>query len=390
MITNSINSFARAPHFITSGRDFVNQSVKHHQGHHKTDAGKDKQMGTVKSQKIVDRQLFNSLEKTLNKDGLSLRGLDHADFTPVKVADRIIGAVNQALGQFINNHPQANESDFFDQVRTGIEKGFNEARDILQSLNVLQGNVAEDINETYDLVQEGLDRLEFKQPETVSSMQYQELDATMDKATEIQIKTHDGDIVTIAMSQSFASNQSEFQLQHGGTNINGFEKSVSMSSSFEVTIEGELDKGEKKAIKKLLHKMHKVADKFFKGDIKSAFQRAQKIGFNSDQIAGFSMDLKMDQSVKAVSAYQQTRLDGQTVNTGMLKQAADFMEQAREMLSGANQVMAGFEKPDSAFKELFSRVAQMTADNEINQGLTKDLDMLGQIVHNLVESIRDS
>jgi hypothetical protein len=384
MITSSLNSIAKAEQFFSLERRSIHQGLQQ-----LSDLTHDKPMLTSKPQSIVDKQLFNALEKTLNKDGLSLRGLDQADFTPEKVADRIVGAINQALGLFINKHPQDNEADFFAQVRTGIEKGFNEARDILQSLNVLQGKVAEDIDKTYALVQDGLDRLELKQPEAVSSMQYQELSTAMDQATKIQIKTQDGDIVNIALSQSFASSQTELQMQQGSTKINSFENSAALHSSFNVSIEGHLDKGEKQAIDDLLQNMHKIADKFFNGDIQSAFNHAQKIGYNVDQIAGFSMDLKMNQSIQAVSAYQQTSTAGQTVNTSMIKQAADFMEQARGMLSGVNQALASFEKPDAAFKELFSGVAQMTAEKGIASGQIKDLELLGGIVQKLMESIND-
>jgi uncharacterized protein DUF5610 len=384
MITTSLNSFAKTEQFFSSERRSVHQDLPQFAG-----VAPEKPVLTSRPQGIVDKQLFNALEKTLNKDNLSLRGLDQADFTPEKVADRIVSVVSQALGQFINQHPQDNEADFIAQVRTGIEKGFNEARDILQSLNVLQGKVAEDIDTTYALVQDGLDRLELKQSETISSMQYQELSAAMEQATEIQIKTQDGDVVNITLSQSLASSQTELQVQQGSARSNGFEYAAAMRSSLNVNIEGNLDKGEKQAIDDLLQNMHKVANNFFKGDIQTAFNYAQKIGFNADQIAGFSLDLKMNQSIKAVSAYQQTSTVGQAANTGMIKQAADFMEQARGMLDGLNEALAGFEKPDAVFKELFSGAAQMSADKGITSGQNKDLELLTGIVQKLLESIND-
>jgi hypothetical protein len=41
-------------------------------------------------------------------------------------------------------------------INGGIETGFKDARDILESLSVLDGKIASDIDSTYDLVQEGL------------------------------------------------------------------------------------------------------------------------------------------------------------------------------------------------------------------------------------------
>ena len=37
-----------------------------------------------------------------------------------------------------------------------IQKGFDEARDILESLHVLEGGVADGIDQTYQLIQQGL------------------------------------------------------------------------------------------------------------------------------------------------------------------------------------------------------------------------------------------
>ncbi|MFT7006275.1 MAG: hypothetical protein ACJAXJ_000783 [Colwellia sp.] len=41
-------------------------------------------------------------------------------------------------------------------ISDGIDNGFKDARDILDSLSVLDGKIATDIDSTYDLVQEGL------------------------------------------------------------------------------------------------------------------------------------------------------------------------------------------------------------------------------------------
>jgi hypothetical protein len=48
-------------------------------------------------------------------------------------------------------------TNFIDLVRGGFEKGFNEAVDILKGLDVFKGNVADEINKTWELVQKGFD-----------------------------------------------------------------------------------------------------------------------------------------------------------------------------------------------------------------------------------------
>ncbi|MBG6220358.1 MULTISPECIES: DUF5610 domain-containing protein [unclassified Janthinobacterium] len=46
-------------------------------------------------------------------------------------------------------------SKFMDTISGGMEKGFKEARDILSGLNVLNGDLASNIDKTYELVQKG-------------------------------------------------------------------------------------------------------------------------------------------------------------------------------------------------------------------------------------------
>jgi len=82
------------------------------------------------------------------------------DVSPEATADRIVNLSTAFYPQYKEQHPELSEEDaatqFTDLISGGIEKGFAEARDILSSLNVLEGDIASNIDKTYDLVQEGL------------------------------------------------------------------------------------------------------------------------------------------------------------------------------------------------------------------------------------------
>lgn len=54
-------------------------------------------------------------------------------------------------------------NDFVGVIRSGFEQGFNEAKDILKGLKVLEGDVASGIQNTWDLVQKGYDEFLNKQ-----------------------------------------------------------------------------------------------------------------------------------------------------------------------------------------------------------------------------------
>jgi len=82
------------------------------------------------------------------------------DVSPEATADRIVQMSTAFFDAYYStrqNMPldEALES-FVKVIGGGIDQGFKEARGILGGLNVLQGDIASNIDKTYDLVQQGL------------------------------------------------------------------------------------------------------------------------------------------------------------------------------------------------------------------------------------------
>lgn len=82
------------------------------------------------------------------------------DFSPEATAERIVSFSTQFLGAFREQNPDMSEEEslnaFVDIISSGIDQGFDEAKEILGGLKVLEGEVSETINKTYELVQSGL------------------------------------------------------------------------------------------------------------------------------------------------------------------------------------------------------------------------------------------
>jgi len=82
------------------------------------------------------------------------------DFSPEATAERIVAFSTQFLGAYQEQHPEMSEEEslaaFVDVIKAGIEQGFGEAKDILGGLKVLDGEIATNIDKTYELVQQGL------------------------------------------------------------------------------------------------------------------------------------------------------------------------------------------------------------------------------------------
>lgn len=114
------------------------------------------------SQQLVFRaaidKINQQLEPTLGKD--ALQGAASQDNSPAATATRIVSMSTGMFAAYAAQHKgddqQTLAKNFIDLVRKGVDQGFKEGRDILKSLNVLQGDIASNIDKTYDLVQKGL------------------------------------------------------------------------------------------------------------------------------------------------------------------------------------------------------------------------------------------
>ena len=82
------------------------------------------------------------------------------DISPDATADRIVSLSTAFFGSYQKQHPELSQQEalikFTDLISGGIDTGFSEARDILSGLSVLEGDIASNIDSTYDLVQEKL------------------------------------------------------------------------------------------------------------------------------------------------------------------------------------------------------------------------------------------
>jgi len=82
------------------------------------------------------------------------------DVSPEATAKRIVDMSTAFLAAFKKQHPDEDDDTvlkrFMDTIGGGIEQGFKEARGILDGLGVLKGDIAGNIDKTWELVQKGL------------------------------------------------------------------------------------------------------------------------------------------------------------------------------------------------------------------------------------------
>lgn len=152
------------------------QSKQTDTGYDHTQIKKEQNSAIVRSQMEVSVKMGNEPMALLYKTALSAinEALDptketkpiqtaydnQVDVSPEATAARIVSFATGFYLAFQQQNPDISSEESLDEfmsvINGGIETGFKDARDILESLSVLDGKIASDIDSTYDLVQEGL------------------------------------------------------------------------------------------------------------------------------------------------------------------------------------------------------------------------------------------
>lgn len=121
-------------------------------------------MDSNKSLELVyEKSIFSievNLEKISEMNPLVAPYLDGLDYTPEATAERIVTFATSFFDVHRAKNDIMSDSDALDSYMSvighAIDKGFSEAREILSSLNVLNGEIKDNVDTTYDLVQEKL------------------------------------------------------------------------------------------------------------------------------------------------------------------------------------------------------------------------------------------
>jgi len=289
------------------------------------------------SLRIINDKIIDGIDKELAKtDATPIRELNSNNFTPESVAKGILGFVQNAINR-AKARGQSTDG-MLEQAKTGIENGFKQAKDILISLNALSGQIAETVQQTYDLIQLGLDKMG-PAPQNGSTVNTNTEITSLSSQTqhkaqsfELNIKTQDGDNIKLSVSQDQSNHQYNATLLKGNTTANINQTGSRSSSNIQLSISGNLDKAEIAAIEELLTEVKAVSEHFFDGDVNAAFEAGLSLGFNTPEIASFALDLNESQTQTASRAYREVNSFGTENNRvsptqleNLLKPAHDFM-----------------------------------------------------------------
>ena len=294
--------------------------------------------------------LANRLAARLGLEPGALAGKAN-DYSPDKVAGRILGFIEQRL-----QSEQAAGADtgklqkLLDQAREGVEKGFGEARKILDGMGVLQGKVASDIDDTYQKIQDGFSDLSKRfSPDAAlaegssSIAAYSERFAAQAETFEMSVTTRDGDRLRISIAQASANwSQSGVVASSNGNGSSVVASSQSGSlqmGGWQVSVEGELDDQERAALEKLFGQVQELSNKFYSGDLSGAFDRAMALEMDGEQLASMSLRLTQTTVRQATDAYSAVAQDAGQAASAVNNSLIDYAQGLLEALRNVNQVV---------------------------------------------------
>lgn len=318
-------------------------------------------------------------------------------YTPEKVADRVLGFIDQRLrSEAANGGDPAKLKGLLEQATAGIQKGFDDARKILDGLGVLGGKVAEDIDDTFNRIQDGLGQLQktYLQPEqatqqpggAVAVAGYSERFKAQAETFDLEVKTRDGDKLRISIAQASASwsRTSAAAASDGKTSLLvGSSQSSSLQiGAWQIEVDGELDDEEKAALSDLLGQVQDISSKFYSGDLAGAFDRAMALDMDGEQLASMSLHLTQTKVMQATDAYgavaQQGGQAASAVNGNLKDYANSLLEALRsvgELAENGRSTLEELLKGGFALDERFDP-AQLVKAEALNKRLMGGLQPL--------------
>lgn len=352
----------------------------------------------ARARKLLNERILASLNSVLQSDGISKLDVARSDdFTPEKVADRILKFVDSAMKLAkLDGASDEELANMLEEAKKGVDMGFGEAKDILDGFGVLNGKIAEDIDETYDLIQKGFDQIEsgeFGEEVEVTqapalSQRLSASGVSSSETFEMEINTRDGD--TIKLSIYGSVDMSALSVDSQGEGVSSFNLQTSNGISY--SISGDIDEGEKEAVSALMEQVDEIADDFYGGKVKDAYAHAIELGYDATEISGIS--LKMTQSVSAaVKTYSNVQdlqeggvSEAKKLNSSDMATIGDYVRKIKSVLTAAETL---FPEPEDIVKELFEGVVRITERNRAFQQQVQQSSINSVSLAGLVSSVTD-
>ncbi|PCJ45693.1 MAG: hypothetical protein COA99_04285 [Moraxellaceae bacterium] len=291
-------------------------------------------------------------------------GFANDDFSPEAVADRIMGFIKGRIEMARADGASDEElQSMFGEALKGLEQGLREAKEIITALGSFDGEIKDTFFETVSLIDEGMSELErslFGSPDVAvkpvenEPSKKQDLDkavASLPRGNEryavqsnalffsqentfdMEVVTQDGDRVTIHVGAGESMGFRSGSLTTPNVSISAFDFAQSRYSDISFSVEGDLDEGELAALNDLFSQVNDIASSFYSGDVGGAFEQALAVGYDSEELASFAVDMTHSEVVAITQAYREVAAIDQDASMSpmqsMMEKLSEFSSQIR-------------------------------------------------------------
>ncbi|MCG5514129.1 DUF5610 domain-containing protein [Ectothiorhodospira shaposhnikovii] len=309
----------------------------------------------------LQTRILEALAKhTPGMNAAGFKQLKAEDYTPDKVADRITQFVEMGLANArARGASEEQLQSMYDSAMKGVERGFREAREILDGLNLLNGRIAEQVDETQRLTFEGLAALAPNgQGQSLSSLTNLSVMQRYSRAEslELTLTTREGDKVTIQF-QSATDIQARGGMRgDGNQSMQWLDVSRAEQSGYRFSVQGDLNAQELEAIENLVRDVSNLANEFFNGDVQKAFEMVPDLRFDGSQLASMDLSMTRVEQYSAAARYQQTQQieEGERARPGL--RLGQLMREMQEQFN--RSVLAFLDRPQEEAGRIMSALVQ--------------------------------
>jgi hypothetical protein len=327
--------------------------------------------------------------------GISSSGLQLGDKKDAQaVATTMLDFVQRGLDQLRSRGADDSRIEQrLEAAKEGIAKGYDQAEQQLKDMGLLNDELKAEIDQGRDLINLGLDQITSGQYEKnsqgkevnagmqpLSSSLYSS-QASQQNSMSLELMTKDGDRISLSFKQSAQS--SSFSEQQGSSFMTaaGFEQ----GTEWQMDVIGDLDEGEQAALSSLLQGVEKLSSTFFSGDLGGALEQAMKLGFEGDELASMSLNLRQESFSSVSRAYNsvQPKLptsELENLSSSLLGYNDDYLnafDQAKSFADPETLLNALVDQmfPDDNLKDIFQAY---------NQGLNNAVNNRAEMMSNLL------
>jgi flagellar biosynthesis/type III secretory pathway protein FliH len=317
--------------------------------------------------------------------GTSSAGLQLGDKKDAQdVAKTMLDHVQKGLDQL---RAQGADEDRIQQrleaAKEGIAKGYEQAEQQLKDMGLLNDELKAEIDQGRGLIDAGLEQMsgnvEAKDtknkvgtlmPKSSSNSRYSS-QASIENSMSLELMTKDGDKISLSFMQSAQSFSYAAQEGHQMITAAGFEQGM----AWQMDVMGSLDEGEQEALANLLQDVEKLSSTFFSGDLGGALEQAMGLGFDGNELASMSLNLRQESFSSVSRAYNSVQPQLPTPQLEGL--SSPLLAYNDDYLSALEQAKS-FADPEKLIDDL---VDQLFPDDNLknifqayNQGLRSAMD----------------